>query len=72
MSRLVLPCDTSLRISFWRGVRPSDRLATGFVTVAFLAARVALAGLERFGVLVVFFERICLRGAISCNPKFYC
>jgi hypothetical protein len=54
MSRLVFPCDTSLRISFCRGVSPSERLARigaaldNFTGFRFFAAGAALAAFEDF------------------------
>ena len=76
ISLFVLPCDTSFRISFCRGVSPSARLPAGLIDaidLAFLVVRAALVGFVGFFVLADFFERICLRGAIKIVcPKFYC
>lgn len=54
MSRLVFPCDTSLRISFCRGVRPSERLARAdtaldnFTGFRFFATGAALVAFDDF------------------------
>ena len=79
ISRFVLPCDTSLRISLCRGVNPSVRLPDGLIGLFDLTGLVFFVGFAALVDFVVFFafaaflERTSLRCAIDfVCPKFYC
>ncbi len=54
MSRLVLPCDTNFRISFCRGVSPSDRLLRAGVGLATLTGFLFLVEEEALEIFAGF------------------